>query len=120
MAKAIAVLYPYIPQGASILDVGCGWCGPARQLHAEHACEVTGVTASADQAEYCSARGGVENIIHADANSVLPLRDGAHYDVALLMESISHVQDKRGLLEELSKVAGKLVLRVNTYVEKQA
>ena len=115
MDKAIAVLYPYIGKGATVLDIGCGWCGPARQLHADRACSVTGVTASADQAGYCAARGGMEGVIHADANAALPLDAGAHYDVALLMESISHVRDKAGLLQELAQVADKLVVRVNTY-----
>ena len=65
LADAVRVLYPHIPLGASVLDVGCGWCGPATLLAEERAASVRGVTIARAQAEFCSTRRDV-NTLHAD------------------------------------------------------
>ena len=33
LADALRVLYPHLPLGSSVLDVGCGWCGPVSYTH---------------------------------------------------------------------------------------
>ena len=65
LADAVRVLYPHIPLGASVLDVGCGWCGPATLLAEERAASVRGVTIARAQAEFCRTRRAV-NTLHAD------------------------------------------------------
>ena len=66
LADALRVLYPHLPLGSSVLDVGCGWCGPATLLAAERAASVRGLTISRAQAEFCRARRDVPTL-HADA-----------------------------------------------------
>ena len=65
LADAVRVLYPHIPSGASVLDVGCGWCGPAMLLVQEREASVRGVTISRAQAEFCRDRRGVSTL-HGD------------------------------------------------------
>ena len=65
LADAVRVLYPHIPLGAHVLDVGCGWCGPATLLAEERAASVRGVTIARAQAEFCRTRRAV-NTLHAD------------------------------------------------------
>jgi hypothetical protein len=65
LADALRILYPHIPLGSSVLDVGCGWCGPATLLAAERAASVRGLTIARAQAEFCRARRDVPTL-HAD------------------------------------------------------
>ena len=65
LADALRILYPHIPLGSSVLDVGCGWCGPAALLAAERAASVRGLTIARAQAEFCRARRDVPTL-HAD------------------------------------------------------
>ena len=51
LEDALRVLYPHIPLGSSVLDVGCGWCGPATLLAAERAASVRGLTIARAQAK---------------------------------------------------------------------
>lgn len=69
LADALRVLYPHIPLGASVLDVGCGWCGPATLLAEERAALVRGVTIARAQAEFCRARRDVPTL-HADVEEI--------------------------------------------------
>ena len=52
LEDALRILYPHIPLGSSVLDVGCGWCGPATLLAAERAASVRGLTIARAQAEF--------------------------------------------------------------------
>ena len=111
-SKAVSMLYPYIGQRASVLDIGSGWCGPLRQLEAELNCSVTGITISGEQRAFCAANG--HSVELADAEQLIPALNG-HFDVALMLESISHIKDRRALLDSLAGKADKLVIRANTY-----
>ena len=111
-SKAVSMLYPFIGRRTSVLDIGSGWCGPLRQLETELNCSVTGITISGEQQAFCEAAG--HSVKLADAEQLVPTMSG-HYDVALMLESISHIKDRRALLAGLTDKADKLVIRANTY-----
>jgi cyclopropane fatty-acyl-phospholipid synthase-like methyltransferase len=108
LQQTVRNFFPYIPPGSRILDVGCGWGGPARMLADELASDLTGVTISRTQAEWCRHKGIAVQIMDIEAE----LPDG-HYDIAFCLEAMEHVIDKPGLLSRLYQRADRLILSVN-------
>lgn len=108
LRRAVTDLYPFIPAGSRVLDVGCGWGGPLAMLVGEHGCEGMGITISRVQA--CHARGRGLHVRQADAER---MHFGRGHDVAMLLESLEHVHDKSRLLRCLRASCRLLVARVN-------
>ncbi|HXQ44725.1 MAG TPA: methyltransferase domain-containing protein [Acidimicrobiales bacterium] len=102
-----------LPQKPTLLDAGCGTgrnlvefgtLGPA-----------TGVDPSPDAVEFCHQRG-IENVRCAGLES-LPFPAG-QFDLLLACDVLEHVQDDRGALAELHRVAtggGHLIITVPAY-----
>jgi len=105
---AVQRLYAHIPRGARVLDLGCGWGGPAAMLRDEHGCDVVGVTISRAQAAHSRARGLRVQQLDMTCD---PLPTGC--DVVLLMESLEHVEDRAGFLSRLRACAPRVVFQVN-------
>ncbi|MDA0178780.1 methyltransferase domain-containing protein [Solirubrobacter phytolaccae] len=108
LRRAVRVLYPYLPHGARVLDVGCGWGGPLAMLVEERGCAATGVTISSTQRHHAAVRG--LDVRCVDVETVAEL---GRFDVALLLESFEHIVDKAALLARLRGCASRIVLRVN-------
>jgi cyclopropane fatty-acyl-phospholipid synthase-like methyltransferase len=108
LRAAVQRLFMHIPFGARVLDLGCGWGGPAAMLQDEHGCRVTGVTVSRTQSEYCRARG-LHTLQLDMTRDELP----TDFDVVLLMESLEHVTDRVDFLRRLHDCAPRLVFQVN-------
>jgi cyclopropane fatty-acyl-phospholipid synthase-like methyltransferase len=110
--RAVQNLYPHIPCGARVLDIGCGWGGPANLLIRERGCTVKGLTIASAQVAYCHKLG--LDVERRDIErDVLP----TGYDVALLLEVLEHVRDKATLLRRLRRCARRLVIAVNCLYE---
>jgi hypothetical protein len=105
LERTVRNFYPHIPEGATVLDAGCGWGGPARMLIDERGCAVHGLTLSSAQASYCAGRG--LTVDRCDLEDLVLTDD---YDVAFLLESLEHVRDKDRLLRGLRAHATCLVL----------
>ena len=103
--------------GARVLDVGCGYGGPAMQLAREHQARVTGMTLSRVQFERAKA---LANGLSETRRPQFLLGDwlengleDASFDAALTVECFGHVVDKQRFLNELRRVlvpGGRLVL----------
>ncbi len=108
LLRAVHGLYPYVGEGVRVYDLGCGWGAPAMDLVRERGCQVVALTVSRTQYRYCAHLG--LTVRHADMERVLP---PGSFDVALLLESFSHVRDKPRLLRVLRRSCRRLVMRVN-------
>jgi cyclopropane fatty-acyl-phospholipid synthase-like methyltransferase len=104
--RAVSVLYPFVPERGRVYDIGCGWGGPARQLLRDLDCRVEGITASRTQFRYCASQG--LPVRYGDVETTLP---AGTFDCMLLLESLSHVQDKLRLLKVLRLFGKKLIIR---------
>ena len=52
--NAVLTLARHVEPGSTVLDLGCGWGGPATVLAERLGCHVIGVTVSQAQASYCA------------------------------------------------------------------
>jgi tocopherol O-methyltransferase len=88
-----------IQQGATILDVGCGYGGSSIYLARKYAAKAIGITISPVQVEMATrsaAQAGVSaSFLCMDAEAIDPrlLNSGEPFDVIWSVESISHYQD---------------------------
>lgn len=109
-------------RGGRLLDLGCGWSGPALYIAERHGCRVTGVTLSAVQRDYGRAwasRRGLEDRLEIDVRSVtdLPYEDGA-FDGIMLLESIIHMPEKDALFRRCRKLLrpkGRILVQESCY-----
>ncbi|NJM96676.1 MAG: methyltransferase domain-containing protein [Phormidesmis sp. RL_2_1] len=106
--RAISELYPFIPEGGRVYDIGCGWGGPLLQLQAELGCRVEGITISQTQAHYCEAKG--LKVRHDTVEETLP---PGYFDCMMMIESLCHIQDKLRLLKILRLFGKRLVIRAH-------
>ena len=81
--QAVRDLYPYIDNNSNILDIGCGWGGPARLLANEKHCECHGVTNSKQQYDNYPYTVSLSN-----ANYYTP---DDNYDTTIFIESLCHL-----------------------------
>jgi hypothetical protein len=108
LRHAVTELYPFIPAGGRIYDVGCGWGGPLAMWVRDLGCSSLGLTNSRAQFRHVAALG--LPVRWGDAEQTLP---PGHFDCAVLLESLSHIRDKVRLLRVLRRFVDRLVMRVN-------
>ena len=106
--QVIIDLFPYIPKNSTVLDCGCGWGGTGNLLIKERNCSVTGVTISRAQAEY------IKNFktICSDLHDFIPTE---HYDVALFVESYTHLNEPERVLSNIKSNINSVVIADLTY-----
>lgn len=104
MEYAIMEMYKYIDPNSHILDCGCGWGAPARQIMRDLKCTVTGVTISKSQFEYIKDF----EVIYSDLHD---LKLNKFYDIALFVESYCHLNNPKTVLKNLNSHVNKLVIR---------
>lgn len=105
---AVRNLYPLIPKGSRVYDIGCGWGGPLSLLISEWQCHAIGLTVSPNQYRYISSLGYPVRL--GDAERTLP---PGYFDCILMMESFDHIVEKERLLNLLKPFSRRLVMHVN-------
>jgi len=119
--------YLALVPGDRILDLGCGWCGPALYFAERHGCRVTGVTLSAIQREYAlawAARRGLAAALRVDVRDVMDLRYAAEsFDQIIFLESIIHMPQKDEIFRrcaELLRPRGRILIQESNYDRESA
>ena len=105
LRQTVRNFYPDIAHGASILDVGCGWGGPAQMLMHEKDCSVKGITISKTQVSHCQKRGIDVCCLNLETGEI-----PGGYEVAFMLEVLSHIRNKVGVLRKLRSCAKRLIL----------
>ena len=115
LSNSVRSLYPWIPEGSRVLDLGCGWGGPARMLIRERGAYVHGVTVSQTQADFFDSSLPEARTTCADMATVIP---DEQYDVAILLESLTHVVNPVDVLQNIRSRVDRILLRDHVMYEK--
>jgi cyclopropane fatty-acyl-phospholipid synthase-like methyltransferase len=102
-------LLPFFSRGRRVLDVGCGWGGPALDL-VESGYDVACVTNSILQYEYCKSLTLSVSYLDVEQDDLGHL---GFFDTVLMMESLDHILDKPAFLFKLTGITDRLVLVTN-------
>jgi cyclopropane fatty-acyl-phospholipid synthase-like methyltransferase len=106
LESATRNLISCLPPRGRLLDLGCGWGGPAMQL-LKCGYDVECVTNSSAQQEYCSSLGLHSRVLDLERGDG---GDLGYFDSVIMLESLEHIIDKRSLLAKLKHMTSRVVL----------
>jgi SAM-dependent methyltransferase len=117
MAESHAQIVSRTPEGASVLDIGCGTGVLCFKLHQKKGCRVLGVDLSLRMLEFAQAHNRFTEVrfLHQDATEMVDIADES-FDLAILCYIIHELQrpSQINLLREAWRVARSLIL-VDSY-----
>jgi len=107
------LLREFVSPGATVLDAGCG---PGRwtRIAARYASRVTGVDADADairEARRETTETNVEYVIGNIGDAI----GQRHFDVALLVHVLEHIEDVDSFLRMMARAADTLIIEVPNF-----
>lgn len=94
-----------VPQGARVLDLGCGDGALLDILQRERGCTGYGIEIDDDNLLACVKRG--VNVIQLNLDEGLSLFDDDSFDVVLQIDTLQHLRNAETMLRETARV-GKL------------
>ena len=97
--EAIARL---VPQGARVLDLGCGDGAMLAHLQATRGCTGYGVEISDANLLACVKRG--VNVLQLNLDEGLAVFDDASFDVVLQIDTLQHLRNAETMLRETARV----------------
>ena len=100
--QTVRNLYPHIDNNSSILDMGCGWGGPATLLTNEKGCNVHGVTNSVQQHELTTFPTTL-----IDVHDYIPQQQ---YDTAIFIQSLTHFADASTVLKNIRPYVKRIII----------
>jgi methionine biosynthesis protein MetW len=97
--EAIAGL---VPQGARVLDLGCGSGEVLAHLQRHKGCTGYGIEIADANVHACVQRG--VNVIQLNLDQGLALFDDASFDVVLQLDTLQHLRNTAHMLRETARV----------------
>ena len=105
MMESIARL---VPQGARVLDLGCGDGALLAHLQATRGCTGYGIEIDDAKLLTCVQRG--VNVIQLNLDEGLAMFDDASFDVVLQIDTLQHLRNAEVMLRETARVGRMGVL----------
>jgi methionine biosynthesis protein MetW len=91
-----------VPQGARVLDLGCGDGAMLAHLQATRGCSGYGVEIDDANVLACVQRG--VNVIQLNLDEGLAMFDDASFDVVLQIDTLQHLRNAEVMLRETARV----------------
>ena len=91
-----------VPQGARVLDLGCGTGELLAYLMRERGCSGYGVEIDDDNVQSCVARG--VNVLQLDLEAGLAMFADNSFDVVLQIDTFQHLRNAETTLRETARV----------------
>jgi methionine biosynthesis protein MetW len=98
----LAKIAKHVPQGARVLDVGCGDGTLMAVLQAERGCDARGMEIDPDEVEKAVGRG--LSVVQGDADKDLAEYPDAAFDFAILSQTLQTAARPDLILDELLRV----------------
>lgn len=98
----LAKIAEHVPQGARVLDVGCGDGTLMAELHAGKGCDARGMEIDPEEVAKAVSKG--LSVVQGDANRDLADYPDGAFDVAILSQTLQTAQRPDWLLDQLLRV----------------
>jgi len=102
-----------VPEGASVLDIGCGTGELCFELYRQKHCRVVGLDLSVKMTRFAEGENTFQGVtfVHGDATDLSAYPDRS-FDFAVMLVFIHELDEKRQrrVLEEALRVADRLVI----------
>jgi methionine biosynthesis protein MetW len=100
--RDLEVIAGLVPQGARVLDLGCGNGELLARLRDQRGCSGYGIEIADDNVHACVQRG--VNVVQLNLEDGLALFEDASFDVVLQLDTLQHVRHTQKLLRETARV----------------
>jgi methionine biosynthesis protein MetW len=100
--KDLEVIASLVPQGARVLDLGCGTGELLAYLQKHRGCTGYGIEIDDANLLACARRG--VNVIQLNLEEGLQLFDDHSFDVVLQLETLQHLRNTENMLRETARV----------------
>ena len=97
-----------VPQGARVLDLGCGDGALMAYLQAERGCQGYGVEIDDDKVQACLQRG--VNVLQFNLEEGLSLFGDDSFDVVLQIDTLQHLRNAETMLRETVRVGKRCIV----------
>lgn len=102
-----------VPEGAQVLDVGCGDGSLLALLKESRGVDARGLELTGEGVGACLARG--LPVIQGDADEDLEIFPDNRFDVAIMSKTIQEMRRPEHVLRELSRVAPDVIISFRNY-----
>ena len=100
--KDLEIIASLVPQGARVLDLGCGTGEVLAHLQQHKGCSGYGIEIDDANVHACVRRG--VNVIQLNLEEGLALFDDASFDVVLQLDTLQHLRNTAHMLRETARV----------------
>ncbi|TAM50122.1 MAG: methionine biosynthesis protein MetW [Burkholderiaceae bacterium] len=101
-AATMASIARLVPDGARVLDLGCGDGALLAHLQAVRGCSGYGIEIDDANVQACVKRG--VNVIQLNLDEGLAMFDDASFDVVLQIDTLQHLRNAEVMLRETARV----------------
>lgn len=108
-----AIIADYVPQGARVLDVGCGDGSLLALLEAKKGVDGRGMELFQEDANIAVARG--LSVIQGNADTDLVTYPDGAFDVVIMSQTLQATQAPKTVLEELLRIGNQVIVTIPNF-----